>query len=61
MAAVLAAASYCRGGFSLCLYLSARRVMIPGGITFHQEPGTILMYMPMIIKSLMALIHFPHY
>ena len=41
MAAVLAAASYSRGGFSLCLAGSARRVMFPCGITFHMEPGTI--------------------
>ena len=41
MAAVLAAASYYRGGFSPCLDVSARRVMVRGGSTFHQEPGTI--------------------
>ena len=41
MAAVLAAASYSRGGFSPCLAVSARRVMVPGEITFHLEPGTI--------------------
>ena len=41
MAAVLEAASYSRGGFSLCLAGSARRVMVPGGNTFHLEPGTI--------------------
>ena len=41
MAAVWAAASYSRGGFSLCLAGSARRVMVPGGSTFHLEPGTI--------------------
>ena len=44
MAAVLAAASYSRGGFSLFLAGSARRVMVPGGITFHLEPGTIQGY-----------------
>ena len=41
MDAVLAAASYSRGGFSPCLAGSARRVMVPGGSTFHLEPGTI--------------------
>ena len=41
MAAVLAAASYSRGGFSTCLAISARRVMVPGGSTFHLEPGAI--------------------
>ena len=42
MAAVLAADSYSRGGFSPCLAISARRVRVPGGSTFHLEPGTIL-------------------
>ena len=41
MAAVLAAARYSRGGFSLCLAGSARRVMVPGGSNFHLKPGTI--------------------
>ena len=41
MAAVLAAASYSRGGFSPYLAVSARRFMVPGGSTFHLEPGTI--------------------
>ena len=41
MAAVLADASYYMGGFSPCQYVSARRVMVPGGGTFHLEPGTI--------------------
>ena len=41
MAAVLAAASYSRGGFSPCLAVSARRVRVSGGIMFHLEPGTI--------------------
>ena len=41
MAAVLAAASYSKAGFSLYLAGSARRVMVPGGSTFHLEPGTI--------------------
>ena len=41
MAAVLAAASYSRIGFSLCLDVRARRVRVPGGIAFHLEPGTI--------------------
>ena len=42
MAAVLAAASYSRGGFSPCLASIARRVLVPGGSTFHLEPGTML-------------------
>ena len=41
MAAVLAAASYYRVVFSPCLAISARRGMVPGGIMFHLEPGTI--------------------
>ena len=41
MSAVLAAASYSRGDLSLCLAGIVRRVMVPGGITFHLEPGTI--------------------
>ena len=41
MAAVLAAASYSRIGFSLCLAARARRVRVPGGSEFHLEPGTI--------------------
>ena len=43
MAAVLAAASYSRGGFSLCLAGSVRRVMVTGGSTFHLKPRTILL------------------
>ena len=38
MAAVFAAASYYRGGVSLCLTGSVRRVMVPGGSKFHLEP-----------------------
>ena len=41
MAAMLAAASYSRGGFSPYLAGSAKRVMVPGGSTFRLEPGTI--------------------
>ena len=41
MAAVLVAARYSREGFSPCLAVSLRRVMVPGGSTFHLEPGTI--------------------
>ena len=41
MAAVLAAASYSRGGFGLCLSGSTWRVMVPGGSMLHLEPGTI--------------------
>ena len=44
MAAVLAAASYSREGFSPCLAISARRVRVPGGSMFHLEPGTICTY-----------------
>ena len=35
MVVVLAATSYSRGCFSLCLDGSARRVTVPGGSTFH--------------------------
>ena len=35
MAAAFGAVSYSRGGFSPCLALSARRVMVPGGSTFQ--------------------------
>ena len=41
MVAVLAAASYSRGGFIPCLAVSARPVMVPGGSTFHLEHGTL--------------------
>ena len=42
MAAVLAAASYSRGGFNPCLDVSVRPVKVPGGSMFHLEPGTII-------------------
>ena len=42
MDAVLEDASYYKGGFSPCLAVSTRRVRVPGGITFHLEPGTIV-------------------
>ena len=32
--------SYYRGGFSLCRTGSVCHVMVPGGSTFHLEPGT---------------------
>ena len=41
MDAVLAAASYSRGGFRLCNAGGARRVMVPCGSRFLLEPGTI--------------------
>ena len=41
MAAMLVAAIYSRGGFSLCLAGSVRRFMVPGGSKFDIEPGTI--------------------
>ena len=41
MAVVLAAAIYSRIGFSPCLAVRARHVMVPGGIVFHLEPETI--------------------
>ena len=41
MDAVLAASSYSRGCFSLCLAVSARHFIVPGGSMFHLEPGTI--------------------
>ena len=40
-AAVLAAASYSRIGFSLYFAVRAQRVRVPGGIKFHLAPGTI--------------------
>ena len=41
MSAVLAAAIYSIGSFSLCFAISARRVMVPGESTSHLEPGKI--------------------
>ena len=41
MAALMEASSYSRIGFSLCLAVRARRVMVPGGSVFHLEPGKI--------------------
>ena len=41
MAAVLAAASYSRIGFSLYVSVRALRVRVPGGSKFHLQPGTI--------------------
>ena len=41
MAAVLAADSYSRIGFSIYFAVRARRVRVPGGSKFHLEPGTI--------------------
>ena len=41
MAAVLAAASNSKIGFSPCLAVRVRRVRVPGGSAFHLEPGTI--------------------
>ena len=41
MAAVLAAASYSRIGFSLHFAVRARRVRVPGVSKFHLEQGTI--------------------
>ena len=40
MAAVLAAASYSRIGFSIYFAVHARRVRVPGGSKFHLEPGS---------------------
>ena len=41
LAAVLAVASYSRGGFSPCLTGSVRCIMVPGGSTFQVEvPST---------------------
>ena len=40
MAVVLVAASYSRGGFSPCLFIRVRCVMVPGGSTVNLEPGT---------------------
>ena len=41
IAVFLAATSYSRGDFILCLAVSVKRVMVPVGIMFHLEPGTI--------------------
>ena len=41
MATVLAAASYSRMGFSICLAVPARHGRVPGGSASHLEPGTI--------------------
>ena len=41
MATVWAAASYSRGGFSLCRAGCARCVMVTGESTFRLQPGTI--------------------
>ena len=41
MAAVSADASYSRGGLSPFLSGSPRHIMVPGGSTFHLEPGII--------------------
>ena len=59
MAVVLAAANYSRGGFSLCLAGSARRVMVPVGSSLHLEPGTIhLSVCPYVLPSVCL---FPFY
>ena len=47
MATVLAATSYSRGGFNLCLAGSVRNFMVPGGSLFRLEPGTISSYRAM--------------
>ena len=44
MAAVLADSIYSRGEFSPCLAVSVKRVRVPGGSTFHLEPGTIKLH-----------------
>ena len=41
MAALLAAASYSRIGFSLYFAVRARRVRVPGRSKFYLAPGTI--------------------
>ena len=41
MAAVLAAASYSRIGFSIYIAVRAQRVRVPGGSLFKLDPGTI--------------------
>ena len=43
MAAVLAAASYYRMGFSLYFAVRAWRVRVPGGSKFRLEPATIIL------------------
>ena len=42
MSAMWEAASYSRGGLSLCCAVSAGSVIVPGGSTFDLEPGTII-------------------
>ena len=49
MAAVLAASSYFRIGFSLYFNVYARLVRVPGGSKFHLEPGTITTFFILII------------
>ena len=41
-AVLLAAASYSRIGFSICISVRARRVRVSGGSVFHLESGTIM-------------------
>ena len=53
MAAVWAAARYSRGGLSLCLAISARRVMVPGVSTFHLEPGTIHPFWNLLVPDVL--------
>ena len=51
MAAVLAAASYSRIGFSLCLAVRARHVRVSGGSALHLELGTISLINPSLQLS----------
>ena len=51
MAAVWAAASFSRGGFSLCPAGNAWRVMVTDGSTFHLEPGTRPYYFCSVLQS----------
>ena len=53
MAAMWAAASYSRGGFFLCRAGSVRRVMVPGGSTFHLEPLTIHHFCNLLVPDVL--------
>ena len=48
MNSVLAATRSSRGGFSSCLAVSVRRVIVLGVSTFHLEPGKIQVFTSII-------------
>ena len=53
MVAVLVATSYSRGGFSLCLAASVRRVVVPGGSKFHLEPVIIHLCWNLLVSDVL--------